>query len=758
MTQLAPNLFQRRFQDLMEIGRAQIPALAPGWTDHNAHDPGITLMELLAWVAEAQLYSLSHVRRDERTAYAALLGISASGTRSATGLIWSDRKDQQSPAATFRKTQVIPEDAPIYLANTDNPIFTPVHSLLWVPGRIDKLETRDPRGRKTDYTNANERDGTPFLPFGEKAGPRAVLAMKFVCRDKAGMFGEDRQNAKNAYWPIGVRAASTTTGGSTGSSPTVREGKTESEPATKSKRSPLVATLIANDERVQLKIASDTTQGFLTTGVVLLDLDNVSKSHTEFTVEFRRPSGFPRPPRIVRIEPNVIPIQQGRTIDQEIHVANGNPDLNFALDVPGLKFASGEEPVKVEIQEGGLRKTWNRCVRLSEQGPDARAYEFDLRTDELTFGNGVNGQIPPAKSQILLTYKVSDGEGGGVARNRKWRVTGFDRTFGVNTDPIAGGTAASDFRQQRRDARARSRSEHALVSSKDIETAATDLSLLEVARVWVVEPDDRAPRTGVVTLVAMRTRPDDKEPDEPPETPRWLAAIRRMLVARMPLGMRLIVAAPHYRDFTIQAVVEAHQGLNPDTVKKAIETELKKRLAIVGPTPRQPGVPVTKRDVAAWLRGVAGVKRVLQLQLQYVNEKTADIRMPRSGSPLPPMPMGIHLIVKAQDYRDFTIEAVIKNYPARNRDRIKKAVEGELKRRLAIVKSTSHQSEAPPTKREVAEWILGVDGVRCVLALQVRYTTAKSIDVIKVIRSGLPRWRDRDNTIEVRRPEPGRSQ
>src|ERR1041385_1081600 len=123
MTQLAPNLFQRRFDDLMEIGRAQIPALAPEWTDHNAHDPGITLLELLAWVAEAQLYSLSHVRRDERTAYAALLGIAATGTRSAAGLIWSDRQDPNSPAATFHKTQVIPEDAPIFVADTDQPIF-----------------------------------------------------------------------------------------------------------------------------------------------------------------------------------------------------------------------------------------------------------------------------------------------------------------------------------------------------------------------------------------------------------------------------------------------------------------------------------------------------------------------------------------------------------------------------------------------------------------------------------------------------------
>jgi hypothetical protein len=61
MRRLAPDLFDRRFQDLMEVGRARLPGLAPDWTDHNAHDPGITLMELLAWVSEAQLYSLGRI-------------------------------------------------------------------------------------------------------------------------------------------------------------------------------------------------------------------------------------------------------------------------------------------------------------------------------------------------------------------------------------------------------------------------------------------------------------------------------------------------------------------------------------------------------------------------------------------------------------------------------------------------------------------------------------------------------------------------
>ena len=50
------------FDQLVELGRSQIPTLAADWTDHNIHDPGIMLMELLAWVTEAQIYSVSRSR------------------------------------------------------------------------------------------------------------------------------------------------------------------------------------------------------------------------------------------------------------------------------------------------------------------------------------------------------------------------------------------------------------------------------------------------------------------------------------------------------------------------------------------------------------------------------------------------------------------------------------------------------------------------------------------------------------------------
>ena len=626
MSPLAPNLFQRRFQDLMEIGRARLPALAPEWTDHNAHDPGITLMELLAWVAEAQLYSLSHLRRDERTAYAALLGLAPSGTQAASGLIWPDRLDPNSPAATFSKTAVISEDAVINVVDTDSPTFRPGHALLWVPGQIERLETRGPRGRTTDHTAINKRGSLPFLPFGERAGRREVLALTFTSRDRAGLFGSNRQIAKGALWPIGI------------SVPPPVGGSVERAIDDTVERSPLVATLVTGNKRFNLPIAFDSTRGLLSTGILLLDLDNVTDSPHDFTIELRSPNGFPRPPRVLRIEPNVIPIEQGRKISDELKVSTGIPDWSFLLDVPGLRFANDEEPVTVNVAEPKGLQTWRRCGRLPEQGPNDEVYEFDLKAGEITFGNGVNGRIPPAGSQVLVSYSVSDGEAGGVARNRKWNVKGFEGTFGVNPDPIAGGSASTGWIEDRREARRRSRTDHALVSSEDIAAAALALPLVDVARAWVVGPGERTPRTGVVTLVVLRSRPDENEPPDPPETTRWLAAVRRQLAPRMPLGTRLVLTAPRYRDFSIHAVIETETGLNPSTTRKNIQEQLQRRLALFETatvaTPRQPGVPVTSRDVAAWIRKTDGVKRIVQLQLRYADGKnTQKVAVLRTGLP-----------------------------------------------------------------------------------------------------------------------------
>ena len=79
-----PQLDDRRWSDLVEQGRALIPLVAPAWTDHNASDPGITLMELLASVAETDLYRLNRFTDAQKRRLLALMDIRCAPPRPAT--------------------------------------------------------------------------------------------------------------------------------------------------------------------------------------------------------------------------------------------------------------------------------------------------------------------------------------------------------------------------------------------------------------------------------------------------------------------------------------------------------------------------------------------------------------------------------------------------------------------------------------------------------------------------------------------------
>jgi hypothetical protein len=56
-----PNLDDRSYADLTAQAQALIPTLDPAWTDHNPSDPGITLVELLAWLTEMLLFQVDQV-------------------------------------------------------------------------------------------------------------------------------------------------------------------------------------------------------------------------------------------------------------------------------------------------------------------------------------------------------------------------------------------------------------------------------------------------------------------------------------------------------------------------------------------------------------------------------------------------------------------------------------------------------------------------------------------------------------------------
>jgi hypothetical protein len=68
-----PVLDDRRFADLVDEARSLIPTYAPAWTNHNPSDPGITLVEVFAHLAEMLMYRLDRVTTANVVAFLNLL-------------------------------------------------------------------------------------------------------------------------------------------------------------------------------------------------------------------------------------------------------------------------------------------------------------------------------------------------------------------------------------------------------------------------------------------------------------------------------------------------------------------------------------------------------------------------------------------------------------------------------------------------------------------------------------------------------------
>ncbi len=72
----APNLDDLRFQrDLVDEARKRIVQYCPEWTEYNLSDPGITLIELFAWMTELLAYRLNRVPEKNYIKFLEMLGL-----------------------------------------------------------------------------------------------------------------------------------------------------------------------------------------------------------------------------------------------------------------------------------------------------------------------------------------------------------------------------------------------------------------------------------------------------------------------------------------------------------------------------------------------------------------------------------------------------------------------------------------------------------------------------------------------------------
>jgi predicted phage baseplate assembly protein len=96
----SPNLDDRSFQDLVEEVLARIPAHTPEWTNFEGEsDPGITFVELFAFIADNVTYRANRVPELNRLKFLQLMGLRLQPANAAQGVVIV-KSEGRSGAAT----------------------------------------------------------------------------------------------------------------------------------------------------------------------------------------------------------------------------------------------------------------------------------------------------------------------------------------------------------------------------------------------------------------------------------------------------------------------------------------------------------------------------------------------------------------------------------------------------------------------------------------------------------------------------------
>ncbi|MGZ3440123.1 MAG: baseplate J/gp47 family protein, partial [Polyangia bacterium] len=150
----APKLDDRTYADIVAEAMRLIPRYCPEWTNHNPSDPGVTVLELTAWMTELILYRLNRVPEKNYLAFLNMIGIRLRSPQPARALVTFDLVEGAEKQVIKEGTQIATAQA----ADEDTIIFETQKELIVVGAPLDRCFS---------YFNETYADNSPFL-HGEK--------------------------------------------------------------------------------------------------------------------------------------------------------------------------------------------------------------------------------------------------------------------------------------------------------------------------------------------------------------------------------------------------------------------------------------------------------------------------------------------------------------------------------------------------------------------------------------------------------------
>ena len=160
-----PNLDDRVFGELTDDVRKLIHLIDPGWTDHNIHDPGVTLADLFCWLTEALSFYLNNVGGRNYLKYLQLLSVIPEDARSAAC------KAAFAPYGTEKKPIEFAKGAKIKAGD----IYFETGAPLWAHPLKLTGAISSAGGTVINYPAG----GDSFYAFGENPAPGGMFYMMF---------------------------------------------------------------------------------------------------------------------------------------------------------------------------------------------------------------------------------------------------------------------------------------------------------------------------------------------------------------------------------------------------------------------------------------------------------------------------------------------------------------------------------------------------------------------------------------------------
>lgn len=623
-----PSLDDRRFQDIVDEAKRLIPRYCPEWTDHNLSDPGVTLIELFAWMTEMILYRVNQVPDKHYTKFLELMGVSLFPAAPARADIafWLSAP-QPEPVRVHAGTQV----GTLRTEQDESVVFTTDRDLVIVVPELTHCVTSTSDGRYEDHWDELRIPGETVTVFPANAPGDAVY------------FGFEGSLAGNV-----VRLDFRATMEGVGVDP---------------RRPPWAWEAWSGDAWDPCRISSDETGGLNVDGSVVLFMP---PRHESLTVGPARAHWI----RCRAVAPG--PDQPGYRTSPEVsslevaglggvmtarHAEQAPPErLGRSDGTAGQWFTVRRTPVlprrpeeTVVVATAGGEERWTEVEDFADSGPDDRHFTWDSSSGEVRFGPLVlypdgtsrrHGAVPAIDATVSVTgYRHGGGSrgnvGAGTVNVLKSSIPFIARV--ENPWPAGGGVDGETVENAKVRGPMSLRTGQRAVTARDFERLTLEAAPT-VARALCLPPGAPGGAVRVLIIPRVEIPPDRLVLDDLALPDQMVEQVSAYLEERRLLTTAVEIATPYYQGITVVARVRGGPGADPELLRDRLLDALYRYVNPLVGGPDGRGWPFGREmnvgEVFALLAGLEGVLGVEEVRIFLADLRTGERREGRQRARL----------------------------------------------------------------------------------------------------------------------------